>query len=46
MGDKSQVWKQYEWIAGGNPHVKHRRKIDAGGYGEVHEVFQNMVRSS
>jgi len=33
------LWKQYEWITGGDANVKHEKKIDAGAYGEVHKVL-------
>jgi hypothetical protein len=29
----------YSWVIRGNSNLVHKRKIAAGGVGEVHEVF-------
>jgi hypothetical protein len=30
--------QDYEWTKGSDPSILHRRKIDIGAFGEVHEV--------
>jgi serine/threonine protein kinase len=36
--------EEYAWIAGGNQMLAHKRKIRAGGSGEVHEVIPGILR--
>ena len=33
----------YEWTTGGDNKITHRKKLDTGGFGEVHEVEINLV---
>ena len=33
------IKKDFGWTAGHQQAIRHRRRIDIGGFGEVHEVF-------
>jgi hypothetical protein len=42
----SLVFDRFVWTAGGNTALTHRRKIDVGASGSVHEVPYLSARDS
>ena len=41
---RTSVQVDYLWTSGDDSALSHLRKIDAGAYGEVHEVLQSSQK--
>lgn len=41
---RNRAESEFDWTCGGDSRITHRRFIDNGGYGEVHEVSLSILR--